>query len=162
MMFCKMEETVFQIKCAVRQIILWATEQPIHNPHYILPTLTAAIVEIEDPILETYAKKLPLLLIPEAISTVFKDKTINYGRLVSIFAFCAKMAHLNKDNPEYLAELENQFAKIIYNETGAWFASHGGWGGFQKFMRKTELNIKWIHFGVIALIMIFLIYRNIL
>ena len=164
-LFLIMEESATQIQCVVRQIILWTTDQQVHNKHYILPMLISAVEEIEDPILTTYAKKLPIELIPAAVSSVFKDKTLNYGRLVSLIAFCAKMANLHKDNSKYLLELEEKFTKSIYCEMGAWFFNHKGWYGFKKFIesrREAKTSLKWTHFTVIALIMIFLIYHNIL
>lgn len=135
----------------------------IYNQHFVLPKLIEAIIEVYDPILEIYAKALSVDEIPMALKKVFDDGTRNWGRLVSVFAFCAQMAFQNRHKPNYLLKLEHIFVETIDFEIGYWFHSHGGWYGFQTFMEKrksNELSLQWTHFGVVALIMIFLIYKS--
>ena len=136
-----------ELRIVVRQIIQWATGQTVHPRHFILPTLIEAIKEIDETILRRYANEGG---VEKIISVVFKNNFINWGRIVSVLAFCAMKARLNKNRPDYLLKLEYDFGRALLINVGAWFDSHHGWLGFESFMTERKKGLNWIDVVVIT------------
>ncbi len=153
---------VDEIRTLVHQTIVWASGKPLENPHYALRKLTEAISEMQDPVAFRYALELPVEKVKLAIYKVFADNVFNWGRVVSVFAFCAMMTVHNKDKPEVLLKLEEHFTTALFSRVGPWFDRHYGWRGFQGFINSDQKKeqLPWTLFNVTASIMIFLILNN--
>ena len=152
---------VEEIRTLVHQTILWANGNPSERSHFALRKMTEAIYDIQDPVLLKYAKELPVDQIEMAISKVFSDNYVNWGRIVSVYAFCAAMTLHNKDKPEVLVKLEEHFTTALFSRVGPWFDRHDGWRGFVGFMNSDKKNeqLPWTLFNVVASIMIYMIYK---
>ena len=156
-----MNDAERELTVVVRQTILWARGETVHNPHFILPMLIEAIREMEnDPILLRNCYSLPDGAIQMIIDTVFERNIINWGRLVSVFAFCARVARLNKNRSNFLLKFEYDIGKALTVNTRAWFDNHNGWRGFQSFMNnhKQKKIIDLSLIGLMIVMSMFLIY----
>ena len=67
---------------------------------------------------------------------IFRDNQINWGRLVSVFAFGAKIAKYlcENNNQQCHTRMLNKLAKFLGNyvaeKLGGWISEQGGWVGF--------------------------------
>ena len=86
----------------------------------------------------TYASDMAIGGVERVVNVVFER--INWGRIVCVYAFCAALAHRNKDRPNYLLKLEYDFGRALSINARAWFDSHNGWYGFQTFMANRKPN----------------------
>ena len=154
---------VTEIETLVHQTILWVTGKPIiGEQHYCLSRLTEVIVELDDPVLTSHVKKLPIEDIEKAVNKVFDDHMINWGRVVALFAFCAKMALLHKDHPGQLKDIEARFTLAIFSQTAWWIEKQGGWQNFLTFASSEKKNelLPWTLFGVCGSILIYIICKS--
>ncbi len=128
-----------ELRTVVHQIVLWATGQTIHNPHRILPLMIDAISEMNDSLLERDCT-LPYDSVGRIIDVAFERNIINWGRIVAVFAYCAKMAKLKMNDDSYLLNLECDVGIALRNNVGSWFDRKRGWTGFEHFMGNRKQN----------------------
>lgn len=87
---------------------------------------------------------------PEMISCLRKvmtmlveDGKLNWGRIVSLFAFTGLVASemLSKgESPENCRKLAESIADYLGGENKDWLLKNGGWDGFCKFFHNAEVH----------------------
>lgn len=68
------------------------------------------------------------------------EGTINWGRIVGLFAFCGRLAAycVGKDMPSIVDQFVNWSALYIDNNLSLWIEKNGGWDGLLDFYQNRE------------------------
>ncbi len=143
-----MDECESELRTVVHQVIFWAAGKTVHNPHRILSLMIEAISEMNDSLSERDLA-LPHNCVGRIINVAFERNIINWGRIVAVFAYCAKMSRLKMCDDFYLLNLERDISIALRINVGSWFDRKGGWSGFKNFMSSRN-QIKLIDLTMIG------------
>ncbi|XP_041368869.1 induced myeloid leukemia cell differentiation protein Mcl-1 homolog [Gigantopelta aegis] len=77
-------------------------------------------------------EKNVLLTFEKVADEVFEDGETNWGRIVTVYAFAARLAMACKrnGNDEVLQNIAIITGKFIWRKLGPWILQHGGWDAF--------------------------------
>lgn len=65
---------------------------------------------------------------------IFEDGQINWGRVIVVYAFAARLAlHVKKSSPEFEDKIALFVGKYVGNKLGRWILDNGGWDSFADF-----------------------------
>ena len=92
-----------------------------------------------------------LLTFEKVADEVFEDGGTNWGRIVTVYAFSARLAmackqhgnnNNNDDNDEVLQNIAIQTGKYIWRKLGTWIVNNGGWvcSPVFVFLRRRIIN----------------------
>ncbi len=70
-----------------------------------------------------------LKLVRNVADQMFDDEQVNWGRIVSLHAFCGLLAKYCEQNfiPDCADDIGNILGDFIVNRLGLWIVTHGGW-----------------------------------
>ena len=58
---------------------------------------------------------------------IFDDGQINWGRIVAVYAFAARLAARNADRSDFSKKIALFVGKYVANKLGKWILDNGGW-----------------------------------
>ncbi|KAI8477561.1 hypothetical protein Bbelb_447090, partial [Branchiostoma belcheri] len=88
-----------------------------------------------------------LQISPETSYTTFKnvademlkDETVNWGRVVALYAFAGRIAvHCREQNPEVAETVGEFLGKYVGSNLAGWIKEHGGWETLNNVFRKDQ------------------------
>ncbi|XP_014672178.1 PREDICTED: induced myeloid leukemia cell differentiation protein Mcl-1 homolog [Priapulus caudatus] len=79
-------------------------------------------------------------VIVQVAREVFKDGTINWGRVAALYAFAGKMARYCKANGIETDTLVDSLAAYTSTDLKDWICENGGWNGFVEKFSDTKVE----------------------
>ncbi|XP_076443453.1 anti-apoptotic protein NR13-like [Babylonia areolata] len=64
---------------------------------------------------------------------IFDDGQINWGRIVAVYAFAARLATRETDKSDFPKKIALFVGKYVANKLGKWILDHGGWEAFAEY-----------------------------
>ena len=78
---------------------------------------------------------------------IFDDGQVNWGRIVAVYTFAARLAKFHKDNctskessPTYQEKIALFVGKYVASKLGQWVLDHGGWVSLRRFNFTSSLS----------------------
>jgi hypothetical protein len=90
-----------------------------------------------------------------AVQTLFADGSINWGRVIALFAFggCVAAQCIEKEMPGLVEPVITWVSQYIDSHLTSWILEHGGWEGLVVFYRKgaeTRNGTSWPSIGTLC------------
>ena len=93
------------------------------------------------------------LTFTNVVNELFRDGEINWGRVVSVYAFAGRLAkHLHEEEKTSMAiqDIATICGEFVALDLGSWIEQQGGWDSFEKYFPDKDNVEKTVWQGLLV------------